>query len=126
MFVDTVKLCLSAGRGGNGVISWRREKFIPKGGPAGGDGGNGGSIYLEAHPQVHSLEDYRNRRILKAQDGMQGGSNNCTGRTGEDLVLKIPMGTLVKDAKTGEVLLDFTTAGQSWKICSGGRGGEGQ
>ncbi len=125
MFVDSLTLKLSAGKGGNGVISWRREKYIPKGGPAGGDGGNGGSIYLEAHPQVHSLEDYRNRRILKAQDGRPGGANNCKGRTGEDLVLKIPLGTLIKNPQTGEVLCDFTAAGQQWKICTGGIGGKG-
>ena len=125
MFVDQVQLTLSAGKGGNGVIAWRREKFIPKGGPAGGDGGNGGSIYLEADPQVHSLEDYRNRRILKARNGQDGGSNNCKGGHGEDLVLKIPMGTLVKDPATGAILSDFTESGQSWKICKGGRGGKG-
>lgn len=125
MFVDTIVLNLSAGSGGNGVIAWRRQKFIPKGGPAGGNGGNGGSIYLEAHPQVHSLEDYRNKNILKAQNGHNGGSNDCTGKTGKDLVLKIPLGTLVKDSKTGHVLSDFTTAGQTWKICAGGRGGKG-
>jgi GTP-binding protein len=125
MFVDTVTLSLSAGKGGNGVIAWRREKYIPKGGPAGGNGGNGGSIYLEAHPQVHSLEDYRNRRILKAQNGMPGGSNNCTGKNGKDLHLKVPLGTLVKDPKTGHILFDFTEAGQTWKICQGGKGGKG-
>src|SRR3990167_7327833 len=98
MFVDTVVLSLSAGKGGNGVIAWRRQKFIAKGGPAGGNGGNGGSIYLEAHPQVHSLEDYRNRRILKAQNGNDGAANDCTGKTGKDLTLKIPLGTLIKDS----------------------------
>ena len=91
MFVDTVTLNLLAGKGGDGVISWRREKYIPKGGPAGGDGGNGGSVFLIADKEVHSLEDYRNRRILKAQNGAPGGSNNCTGKTGEDLIIKIPM-----------------------------------
>ena len=125
VFVDRVVLSLSAGKGGNGVIAWRREKYIPKGGPAGGDGGIGGSIYLTADPQVHSLEDYRNRRIIKAQNGIQGGANNCKGGNGEDLTLKIPLGTLVKDAKTQEILCDFTDAGQTWKICAGGIGGKG-
>lgn len=125
MFVDTVVLSLSAGRGGNGVIAWRREKYIPKGGPAGGDGGNGGSIILEADPQVHSLENFRNRRILKAQNGMPGGANNCKGKNGQNLVLKIPLGTLVKDPKSGEILCDFVEEGQTWQICSGGRGGKG-
>ncbi|PIS02561.1 MAG: GTPase ObgE [Chlamydiae bacterium CG10_big_fil_rev_8_21_14_0_10_42_34] len=125
MFVDTVSLSLSAGKGGNGVIAWRREKYIPKGGPAGGDGGNGGSVYLKADEQVHSLEDYRNRRIIKAQNGAPGGANNRKGKNGLDLYLKIPVGTLVKDAKTGEVLYDFTEKGQTWKICAGGIGGKG-
>lgn len=125
MFVDTVILSLSAGKGGNGVIAWRREKYIPKGGPAGGDGGNGGSIILQADPEVHSLEEYRNRRIIKAQNGMPGGSNNCKGKNGGDLILKVPMGTLVKSAETKEILFDFVEAGQTWKICQGGRGGKG-
>lgn len=125
MFVDRVTLSLSAGKGGNGVIAWRREKFIPKGGPAGGDGGNGGSLFLVADPQSHCLEDYRNRRIIKAQNGMPGRSNNCKGRNGEDLYLKIPLGTLVKDAVTKEILYDFTEAGQTWEICVGGLGGKG-
>jgi GTPase len=125
MFVDTVTLNLLAGKGGDGVISWRREKYIPKGGPAGGDGGNGGSVFLIADKEVHSLEDYRNRRILKAQNGAPGGSNNCTGKTGEDLIVKIPLGTLVKEPKTGKILRDFTEHGQTWEICRGGLGGKG-
>lgn len=125
MFVDRVILHLSAGKGGNGVIAWRREKYIPKGGPAGGDGGIGGSVYIKASPQVHSLEDYRNRRILKAQDGGQGGSNDCKGRTGQDLNLTVPLGTLVKNAATQEVLFDFTSPDQVWEICKGGKGGKG-
>ncbi len=125
MFVDTVTLSLSAGKGGNGVIAWRREKYIPKGGPAGGDGGDGGSIYLQADPQIHSLEDFRNRRIIKAQNGMPGASNNCKGKNGQDLTLKIPLGTLLKDPATGQILSDFTQAGQTWKICAGGGGGKG-
>jgi GTP-binding protein len=125
MFVDQVILSLSAGRGGNGVIAWRREKYIPKGGPAGGDGGNGGSIILEADPQVHSLENFRNQRILKAQNGMPGGSNNCKGKNGLDLTLKLPLGTLVKDSVTKQILFDFTEKGQILKICSGGKGGKG-
>jgi GTPase len=125
MFIDKVTLSLAAGKGGNGAIAWRREKFIPKGGPAGGDGGNGGSITLIADPEIHSLEDYRNRRIIKAKNGQAGGGNNCHGKNGQDLVLKIPMGTLVKDAATQQVLCDFTQKEQSWKICGGGKGGKG-
>lgn len=125
MFVDSVILSLSAGKGGNGVIAWRREKYIPKGGPAGGDGGHGGSVYVEATPQVHSLEDYRNRRILKAENGGQGGGNNRTGKNGKDLVLKVPLGTLIKDRATGETLYDLTAAGERIQLCAGGKGGKG-
>lgn len=125
MFVDSVELHLIAGKGGNGVIAWVREKYIPKGGPAGGDGGRGGSIILEADPGVLSLEDYRNRKIIKAQSGQPGGAKNWTGKSGQDLVLKVPCGTLIKDPETKEVLLDLTQPGQQWKICTGGRGGKG-
>lgn len=125
MFVDQVLLTLQAGRGGNGVIAWRREKYIPKGGPAGGDGGNGGSITLVADPQIHSLEDFRNRRIIKAKNGMPGQGNSCKGKNGKDLILKVPLGTLVKDVKTKTILYDFTEEGQRYEICRGGRGGKG-
>ena len=125
MFVDSVTLQLSAGRGGNGVIAWRREKFIPKGGPAGGDGGNGGSLFLEADSEVFSLEQYRNRRIIKAKNGMPGAGNNCKGKNGSPLTLKIPLGTLVKDPVTKEIIYDFTEKGQRLEICKGGKGGKG-
>lgn len=125
MFVDRVTLQLSAGRGGNGVIAWRREKYIPKGGPAGGDGGNGGSILFEADPEIYSLEHYRNQSIVKAQNGQQGSGNNCKGKNGQDLVLKVPLGTLIKNSETKEVLFDFMKKGQQWKICAGGKGGKG-
>lgn len=125
MFIDRVTLNLAAGKGGNGVVAWRREKFIPKGGPCGGNGGKGGSVILQAEAQVYSLEWYRNRRILKAENGMPGGHNQRQGRKGEDLILKVPCGTLVKDAKTGEILHDFTKDGEKWVICTGGKGGQG-
>lgn len=125
MFVDRVNLDLFAGKGGNGVVAWRREKFIPKGGPSGGNGGKGGSIILKANAQVFSLEWFRNRRILKAENGHPGASNNRQGRNGKDLVLDVPCGTLVKDAKTGEILHDFTADKEEWMICKGGRGGRG-
>src|ERR1700744_597357 len=107
MFIDRVTVQLTAGKGGNGVVAWRREKYIPKGGPCGGNGGKGGSIILEADTQVFSLEWYRNRRLLKAESGQQGGSNQRTGRKGKDLILKVPCGTLVKDSQTQEVLFDL-------------------
>ncbi len=125
MFTDRIKLDLFAGRGGNGVVAWRREKYLPKGGPYGGDGGKGGSIVLEVDDQIPSLEAYRNRRILKAENGQQGGPNNRRGRNGRDLIIKIPRGTLVKNVKTGEILRDFTQDKEKWVICLGGRGGMG-
>lgn len=125
MFVDTVTLDLSAGRGGDGVIAWRREKYIPKGGPAGGDGGHGGSVILVADSQIPSLEHLRNRRIIKAENGMPGEANNRTGRNGKDCVLSVPLGTLLKDVKTGVILCDFTVEGQKWTMCKGGKGGKG-
>lgn len=125
MFVDQLKLDLFAGRGGDGVIAWRREKYIPKGGPCGGDGGSGGSVIIQADTQVFSLDAYRNRRILKAENGQPGGSNNKYGRNGKDLLIKVPCGTLIKDADTGEILRDMTQDGDRWVICRGGKGGLG-
>lgn len=125
MFIDRVKVDLAAGSGGNGTVAWRREKYIPKGGPCGGNGGKGGSVFLEADAQVFSLQWFRNRRILKAENGMPGGHNLCQGRNGKSLTLKVPCGTLVKDSVTGEVLFDLTEDKQKIEICKGGKGGRG-
>jgi GTPase len=125
MFIDRVSLELVAGKGGNGVVAWRREKYIPKGGPCGGNGGKGGSIIFYADAQLSSLEWFRNRRILKAENGQSGGSNKRQGRKGKDLILKVPCGTLVKDAGSGEILFDFVEDKQQWMICQGGQGGRG-
>lgn len=125
MFVDRVLIQFSAGKGGNGVVAWRREKFIPKGGPCGGNGGKGGSIILEADTEVSSLDWFRHRRSIKAENGGAGGGNCRQGRNGGNLVLKVPCGTLVKDSTTGETLHDFTQDGEQWILCQGGRGGRG-
>lgn len=125
MFVDRVILDLAAGKGGNGVVAWRREKFIPKGGPCGGNGGKGGSVIIKADAQVFSLEWFRNRRTLKAENGMPGASNSRQGRGGVDLILKVPCGTLIKDATTGDILYDFTKDKEEWVACTGGKGGRG-
>lgn len=125
MFIDRVTLSLVAGRGGDGIVAWRREKFIPKGGPCGGNGGKGGSLILQSDAQIFSLEWFRNRRILKAENGRPGGPNNQQGRNGQDLILKVPCGTLVKNVKTGEILHDFTKDKEKWTVCLGGRGGRG-
>lgn len=125
MFFDHVFIQLTAGKGGNGVVSWRREKYIPKGGPSGGNGGKGGSIILQADTQIPSLDWYRHRRLIKADNGAAGASNLKQGRNGQDLIIKVPCGTLVKNASTGEILHDFTIDQEKWVACRGGRGGRG-
>lgn len=125
MFIDRVVIQFSAGKGGNGIVAWRREKFIPKGGPSGGNGGKGGAIILEADTQIPSLDWYRHRKLIKAENGADGGSNCRQGRSGQDLILKVPCGTLVKEAQTGKILHDFTVDGERWVLCTGGRGGRG-
>lgn len=125
MFTDRVTLELRAGKGGNGVVAWTRAKYIPKGGPCGGNGGRGGSIILQADSQMFSLDAYRNRRVAEAENGIQGASRHCSGRNGRDLTLKVPCGTLIKEAATGELLCDLTRDGQQWIACKGGRGGLG-
>lgn len=125
MFIDRVVIECAAGKGGNGVVAWRREKYIPKGGPFGGNGGRGGSLILEADTQLSSLDWFRHRRHLKAEKGGDGGSNCRQGRNGRDLILKVPCGTLVKDKETGEVLHDFVQDKEQWILCNGGRGGRG-
>src|SRR5688572_15805022 len=106
-FVDEATLKVQAGDGGRGSTSFRREKFIPFGGPDGGDGGHGGSIYLRALEGINTLVDFRNMRTFKAKNGQPGSGNGCTGRSGEDLYIPVPVGTTVRDAETGEVLGDL-------------------
>jgi len=125
MFVDQVKLKLSAGKGGNGVVAWRREKYLPKGGPSGGNGGKGGSIYLVSSHDAYSLESFRNQRIIHAESGKQGGSSRCQGKSGQDLYLKVPTGTTLREATTNTLLFDFTEEGQEYLLCQGGFGGKG-
>lgn len=125
MFTDRVIIKFCAGRGGNGVVAWRREKYIPKGGPVGGNGGKGGSIILRTDAQLPSLESLRNRRIMRADDGKQGGSSLMQGKNGKDLIVTVPAGTLVKDPTSGRVLYDLTENGQQVVLCRGGFGGKG-
>ncbi|MEM8629540.1 MAG: GTPase ObgE [Chlamydiota bacterium] len=124
MFVDRVLLHLIAGKGGDGAVAFRREKFLPKGGPFGGNGGNGGSVVFRSSPHPFSLEAFRNLRTIKAPNGKPGGSNHQTGKTGSNIFLDIPLGTLLKDAHTGEVLCDFVSP-QEFVACQGGKGGKG-
>ncbi|MDN7124381.1 Obg family GTPase CgtA [Pseudidiomarina sp. 1APP75-32.1] len=124
-FVDEAEIRVEAGDGGNGVVSFRREKYIPKGGPDGGDGGDGGDVYLEADENLNTLIDYRFERIHRAQRGQNGMGKNCTGKRGEDIVLKVPVGTRATDEETGEVLGDLTRHGLRRMVAKGGFHGLG-
>ena len=125
MFVDEAKISVKAGDGGNGCVAFRREKYVPRGGPSGGDGGRGGSVYLEANPNDNTLLRYRYNREFKADRGRHGEGSNCSGVSGDDTVLKVPVGTLVFDS-TGNVLLaDLKRPGQRLLVAQGGRGGRG-
>jgi GTPase len=125
MFVDQARIHVIAGKGGAGAISFRREKYVPKGGPDGGDGGRGGSVVLEVNPHVRTLLDCREQPRYRAESGRPGSGNNRTGRDGTDLVVHVPPGTVVKDTVTDEVLADLTTAGERLVAARGGRGGRG-
>ncbi|TMQ29115.1 MAG: GTPase ObgE [Nitrospirae bacterium] len=125
MFVDEVRIHIKAGRGGDGACSFRREKFVPRGGPDGGDGGHGGSVVFEASPRMATLLDLRYQRHYAAEAGRQGGTANCSGRTGEDVVVALPVGTVIFDDQTDEVLADLVTPGQQFVGAHGGRGGRG-
>jgi len=125
MFIDIAEIYVKAGDGGNGAVSFRREKYIPAGGPDGGDGGDGGSIIFKADKHLRTLADFRYRRHYKAERGQDGGGRNCTGKRGEDLVIKVPCGTIIKDRETGLIIADLTEDGQAEIIAKGGIGGKG-
>ncbi|HTT32236.1 MAG TPA: GTPase ObgE [Methylomirabilota bacterium] len=125
MFVDEAKIYVKAGDGGNGCVAFRREKYVPRGGPSGGDGGNGGSVYLEANPNDNTLLRYRYNREFRAERGRHGEGSNCTGHSGEDLILQVPVGTLALDDETGEKIVDLAAPGQRVLVAHGGRGGRG-
>ena len=124
-FVDEAIIKVKAGDGGNGIVSFRREKYIPKGGPDGGDGGDGGSVYLEADRGLNTLVDFRTSRYFEAERGENGRGRNQTGRSGEDLVIPVPVGTEVYDEETGELIGDLTEPGQRLKVAQGGFHGLG-
>ena len=124
-FVDEAPIRVSAGKGGNGCLSFRREKYVPRGGPDGGDGGDGGSVFVEADEGVNTLVDYRYKRSYQAESGESGRGGNCRGKSGSDLVLKVPVGTTVLDEDSDEVLGDLTVHGQRLKVAQGGFHGLG-
>lgn len=124
-FIDKAKIKISSGKGGNGVVAWRREKFVDKGGPAGGDGGKGGSVYLIADEGLSTLLDFTYRSIFKADNGENGFKKSMHGKSAKDLYIKVPAGTIVKDLKTGNIIADLTKHEQTVLVAKGGRGGRG-
>src|SRR5713226_7717747 len=124
MFVDRVTIEISAGKGGNGCVSFRREKFIPRGGPDGGDGGDGGSVIIVAEPGVDSLAGLSHRKHWRADKGEPGRGANCHGRSADDLLIQVPPGTVVLDAGAGHVLKDLSRQGERVIAVRGGRGGK--
>jgi len=125
MFIDYVKIIAKSGNGGNGAVTFRREKYVAAGGPDGGDGGRGGSIYFTVDPDMNTLLDFRFKRKFHAEDGKNGEGSHRFGKSGEDLYIKVPIGTIVKDAETGKVVVDLSEKGQTELILPGGRGGKG-
>ena len=125
MLIDVAKVYVKGGDGGNGCVSFRREKFVPKGGPDGGDGGDGGSVVFVADPNLSTLVDFRYRQHLRARRGGHGEGAKRSGRSGADLIVPVPVGTIVRDAATAEILVDISEAGQRAVVARGGRGGRG-
>lgn len=125
MFVDRAKIYVRSGKGGDGCVSFRREKYVPAGGPDGGDGGRGGDVIFTVDQGLNTLVDFRNVRKYKAEDGESGSKRNCRGRDGKDIVIKVPPGTVVKEAESGQVIVDMSGDNQTVTLLKGGRGGNG-
>lgn len=124
-FVDEARIEVRAGRGGHGCVSFRREKYIPRGGPDGGDGGDGGSVWLEADPGLNTLADFRHARLFQARNGQPGQGRQRTGRSADDVIVAVPLGTLVRNVETGETIGDLTRPGERLLVARGGIGGKG-
>lgn len=124
-FLDKAKIKILSGRGGNGIVAWRREKYVDKGGPAGGDGGNGGDVYFSADENLSTLMDFKYKSVFKAEAGVNGRSKNQHGRCGKDLHIKVPVGTMIRDLKTGNMIGDLTNHNDTILVAKGGRGGRG-
>ena len=125
MFIDSAKIYVRSGRGGNGIIHWRREKYVPKGGPDGGNGGKGGDVIIRADKQLHTLLDFRYKRRYLADDGNPGEGSNCEGRSAQPSIINIPCGTIITNADTDEIMADLIENGSEVVIARGGRGGKG-
>ena len=124
-FIDQARITVRGGRGGDGIAAFRREKYVPAGGPSGGDGGHGGHVVLEADGNLQTLLDFKYKRLFAADDGRRGGPNKCTGASGQDLVIKVPCGTEVRHLRSGILLGDLTQGGEQLVVAFGGRGGLG-
>lgn len=125
MFLDRVKIVVKSGRGGDGHVSFRREKYVPNGGPDGGDGGDGGSVILVVDEGLNTLSDFRHNRIYKAESGTNGSKRNCSGKRGADLTIKVPEGTIVKEALSDKIIIDMSGDNRRYILLNGGRGGKG-
>jgi len=125
MFADSAKIIIKSGKGGNGHVSFRREKYVPNGGPDGGDGGKGGDVVFVVDNGMNTLSDYRHRRKFAAQPGEEGGKRNCHGRSGDDLILKVPAGTIIRHAESGRIIADMSGENRRQTVLRGGRGGQG-
>lgn len=125
MFADRAKIYIRSGKGGDGHVSFRREKYVPNGGPDGGDGGNGGSVIFEVDEGLNTLTDFRHIRKYCAQDGEQGGKRNCRGKNGEDIIVKVPEGTVIKELESGKIIADMSGENRRQTLLSGGKGGNG-
>lgn len=125
MFIDVAKIKVSAGKGGDGAVAWRREKYEPAGGPAGGDGGKGGSVLVTTDTGLHTLMDFRYQKVYQAENGENGRGKKQFGKDGESIVLRVPLGTLIKDQATGRVIADLKEKDQTFVLAQGGRGGKG-
>ena len=125
MFIDEISITVSSGKGGDGAVHFRREKYVPRGGPDGGDGGRGGDVILEVTRHLNTLYPFQHKRIFRADDGKPGGGSNKTGKSAQDLIIKVPAGTIVYDDKTGAVIGDLVFEGQQLTVCKGGRAGRG-
>src|SRR6266508_4625844 len=125
MFTDQVEIHVKSGKGGDGMVHFRREKFVPRGGPDGGDGGKGGDVIFEVKATLNTLSSFRQNQRFRAEDGIKGGPSQMSGRYGNDLILYVPPGTIISDADTGELIGDLTQPGQQLAVLKGGRGGRG-
>lgn len=125
MFADRAKIHVKSGKGGDGHVSFRREKYVPNGGPDGGDGGKGGDVYFEVDEGLNTLTDFRHTRKYSAGNGEEGGKKNCAGKAGEDITIKVPEGTVIREAESGKVITDMSGANRRFLLLKGGRGGSG-